>query len=75
VVVGFALELSALRRLPASRVAVLFSIEPAIAFLIGWLFLGQHVGAATVLGGCLIAAAGIGVTLDVTRGDYAIPPA
>jgi inner membrane transporter RhtA len=75
VVVGFALELSALRRLPASRVAVLFSVEPAIAFAIGWLFLGQHVVPATVIGGCLIAAAGIGVTLNVANDAVVIPPA
>jgi len=77
VVIGFALELAALRRLPASRVAVLFSLNPAIAFAVGWLVLGQHVTASVLAGGACVVAAGIGVTADAARegGVPTVPPA
>jgi len=75
VVLGFALELAALRRLPASRVAVLFSLNPAIAFAVGWLILGQHVTASVLAGGICVVAAGIGVTADAARETAALPPA
>lgn len=73
VVIGFALELAALRRLPASHVAVLFSLNPAIAFAVGWLVLGQHVTAAVLAGGLCVVGAGIGVTADATRAA-SLPP-
>lgn len=62
VVVGFGLELLALRRLAAAEVAVLFSLNPALAFAIGWVALGQHVAVTSLVGGLLVVAAGVGVT-------------
>jgi inner membrane transporter RhtA len=75
VVVGFALELAALRRLSAAQVAVLFSLNPAVAFAVGWLVLGQHVGVAALCGGLCVVAASIGVTSDARRRALALPPA
>jgi inner membrane transporter RhtA len=74
VVVGFALELSALRRLHASTVAVLFSLNPAVAFAIGFLVLHQHVPATSLVGGLLVVAAGAGVTSAARRSARALPP-
>ena len=75
VVVGFALELAALRRLAASHVAVLFSLNPAIAFAVGWLILGQHVSISALAGGLCVVAAGVGVTSDARRRAVSLPPA
>lgn len=75
VVVGFALELAALRRLAAPHVAVLFALNPAVAFAVGWLVLGQHVSVAALLGGLCVVAAGIGVTSEARRRAMALPPA
>jgi inner membrane transporter RhtA len=75
VVVGFALELAALRRLSSAQVAVLFSLNPAVAFAVGWLVLGQHVGVAALCGGLCVVAASIGVTSDARRRALALPPA
>jgi inner membrane transporter RhtA len=75
VVVGFALELAALRRLDAAQVAVLFSLNPAVAFAVGWLVLGQHVSVAALCGGLCVVAASIGVTSDARRRALALPPA
>jgi inner membrane transporter RhtA len=74
-VVGFALELAALRRLGAPQVAVLFSLNPAIAFAVGWLVLGQHVGVPALVGGLCVVGAGIGVTSEARRQAVAVPPA
>jgi inner membrane transporter RhtA len=75
VVVGFSLELAALRRLAAGHVAILFSLNPAIAFAIGWLVLGQHVHLTALAGGLCVVAAGIAVTSDARRQAASLPPA
>ena len=75
VVVGFALELAALRRMAAAAVAVLFSLNPAIAFVVGWLGLRQHVGVAVLVGGLCVVAAGIGVTSEARRPELPLSPA
>jgi threonine/homoserine efflux transporter RhtA len=59
----------------ASSVAVLLSLNPAIAFVVGWLGLHQHVGATVVAGGLLVVTAGVGVTSAARRRDVALPPA
>jgi inner membrane transporter RhtA len=75
VVVGFALELWALRKMGAVHVAVLLSLNPAVAFAVGWLVLGQHVSVSALLGGLCVVAASIGVTSDARRRALALPPA
>lgn len=75
VVVGYSFELAALRRLDAAVVAVLFSCNPAVAFAIGWLVLGQHVSVLALVGGCLVVVAGALVTNEATRRVEVLPPA
>ncbi len=67
IVLGFGAELEALRRIRPTIVSVLLALDPAVAFVLGWLVLGQGVDALDLLGLALVVAAGIGVTVDVTR--------
>lgn len=67
-VIPFSLELMALRRLKASAFGTLMSLEPAIAAVIGFAMLGQVPGASVLLGIALVVAAGVGVTLQGSRG-------
>lgn len=65
--IPYALELIALRRLPASTFAVLMSLAPAIATIAGLLLLGQSftwVGAVAV---ALVVAASIGAVRSTPR--------
>jgi len=70
IVFGFALELQALRRLHAASVAVLMAVDPAIAFVLGFLVLGQRAGGWDLVGLLCVVAAGVGVTID-QHGDNA----
>ena len=63
-VFGFASEMQALRRLPPPIVGVLLAFDPAVAFLSGFVFLGQGVTALDLLGLTLVVIGGIGVTID-----------
>jgi inner membrane transporter RhtA len=55
--IPYALELEALRRLPARAFGVLMSLEPAVAALAGLALLGEHLAPRQWLGvGCVIAA-------------------
>lgn len=65
--IPYALELMALRRLPASTFAVLMSLAPAIATIAGLILLGQSftwVGAVAV---ALVVAASIGAVRSTPR--------
>lgn len=57
-VAPYALELAALRRLPAATAGVLFSIEPAIGALVGFVALGQHLDATQLIGIFAVICAG-----------------
>jgi inner membrane transporter RhtA len=56
----FALELAALRRLPARAYGVLTSLEPAVASAVGLVVLRQRPGVAEALAALLVVAASIG---------------
>ena len=58
--IPYALELIALRRLPAAAFAILMSLAPATAALAGWLLLGQELVWLEVLGIALVITASIG---------------
>lgn len=68
-VLGFGFEMQALRHLTPSIVSVLLALDPAVAFLIGWLLLHEHVTAWDVVGLACVVLAGIGVTYDVAKED------
>lgn len=58
--IPYALELIALRRLPAAAFAILMSLSPATASLAGFLILGQHLTWLELVGMSLVIAASIG---------------
>lgn len=63
----FALEMLALRRLPAAVFGIVMSLEPAIAALLGYALLGQRLGLAAVAAIALILIASAGATLSSSR--------
>lgn len=56
--VPYGLELAALRRLTAAAAGILFSIEPAIAAVVGFVALGQGLGTAQAAGIVAVTVAG-----------------
>lgn len=71
-VTPFILELLALRRLTAQSYGVLMSLQPAVAVLVGWAFLGQVPRLFALLGICLVVIAGIvSVRTGARRGHSA----
>jgi inner membrane transporter RhtA len=68
----FALEMLALRRLPAAVFGFVMSLEPAIGALLGFALLGQRLGLAAVAALALILVASAGATLSASgRGTSA----
>lgn len=65
--VPYALELVALRRLPASAFAILMSLGPATASTAGFLLLGQHLSWLEVGGIALVIVASIGAVRAAAR--------
>lgn len=53
----FACIVAALRHVPASRAAVVATLEPVLAALIAWALLGQVLDPAQIAGGLLVVAA------------------
>ena len=60
----YAFELIALRRLPTALFGVIMSLEPAIAALLGFLILGQHLTAGGVAAIAMVSVASAGAALD-----------
>ncbi|GAA1499557.1 EamA family transporter [Dactylosporangium maewongense] len=67
-VLPYTFELTALRRLPTSTFAVLMSLGPAIAALMGWVLLGQDLHPAQIAAIGFVVAASAGVVLWKDRG-------
>jgi len=61
-VVPYALELTALRRLPTRVFGVLMSLQPAAAALAGLFILRQHLGPVPIAALVLVTVASVGVT-------------
>lgn len=61
-VLPYSFELEALRKLPARVFGVLMSIEPAMAAIVGFVVLGEALGAREMVALGLITAASIGAT-------------
>lgn len=59
-VIPFSLEFAALRRVPARLYAVLVSLDPAIAALVGFVLLGEDLGSRAVAAIALVTAAAFG---------------
>lgn len=65
--IPYALELIALRRLPAAAFAILMSLAPATAALAGWLLLGQALVWLEIVGIALVIVASIGAVRSASR--------
>lgn len=74
-VIPFSLELLALRRLTASAFGTLMCLEPAIAMVVGLVFLQQIPRPAAIAGIVLVILAGIGATRTGRRDPAAGAPA
>lgn len=70
--IPYALELVALRRLPASAFAILMSLGPATASIAGFLLLGQHLAWLEIAGIGLVISASIGAVLAASRRSAAV---
>ncbi|MCK6066155.1 EamA family transporter [Microbacterium sp. EYE_512] len=66
--IPYALELMALRRLPAAAFAILMSLGPATASIAGFFLLGQHLSLLEIAGIALVIAASIGAVRAGARG-------
>jgi inner membrane transporter RhtA len=75
-IVPFALELEGLRRLEPRIVAVIYSVDPAIAAIVGFVALGEHLSMFQVLAliAVVIASAGATAAADVTDRHGHVPP-
>ena len=67
-VIPYVLELEALRRMSARAFGVLMSLEPAVSALIGFVLLGETIGARGLLAMFLIIVASCGVSFLDKRG-------
>lgn len=65
--VPYALELTALRRLPAAVFGILMALAPATAALAGFLLLGQHLTVVELFGIALVIVASIGAVRTAGR--------
>jgi drug/metabolite transporter (DMT)-like permease len=68
--VPFALNLGALRHLPATQVGVVGMSEPVLAALVAWLWLGQSLSAVQLLGGAVVL---VGIGLAQTARILPVP--
>ena len=56
-IVPFFLLVSALRHLPATRVAIIAMLEPVVAIAIAWAWLGESLGTLQLVGAAVVLAA------------------
>lgn len=62
-VLPYSLEFAALKRMAPRNFGILMSIEPAIAALVGFVFLHEELSLRTLLATLLVTTAAIGITL------------
>jgi len=68
-IIPFALELEGLRRLEPRTVAIIYSIDPAIAALVGLLALGQHLTSLQIVALVAVMIASAGATAAAGDAD------
>ncbi|MGW6914825.1 EamA family transporter [Kitasatospora sp. NPDC054939] len=66
-VIPYALEMTALRRMPQRVFSIMVSLEPAVSALVGLVVLGQLLGGVQVAGIACVVAASVGATLTGRR--------
>jgi drug/metabolite transporter (DMT)-like permease len=62
----YALDLAALRHLSATTVGAVGMLEPVVATVVAWAWLGQSLSPAQVLGGAIVLA-GVGLAQTATN--------
>jgi hypothetical protein len=62
-IIPFALVVSALRQLPATRVGIVAMLEPVAAGIVAWAWLGESLNAAQLAGSCVVL---VGIVLALT---------
>jgi inner membrane transporter RhtA len=72
-IIPFALELEGLRRLEPRIVAVIYSIDPAIAAVIGFIALGEHLSAPQVVALVAVMIASAGATAAAADAETYAP--
>jgi inner membrane transporter RhtA len=72
-VIPYWLELETLRRIPASLFGVWMSVQPAVAALIGLLFLSQRLSVTEWFGICCVVAASAGAAHSAAVGAGSLP--
>jgi inner membrane transporter RhtA len=72
-IIPFALELEGLRRLEPRIVAVIYSIDPAIAAVIGLLALGEHLTALQIVALVAVMIASAGATAAAGKAEVEPP--
>ena len=70
--IGYGLEMLALRRLTQAAFGTLMALEPGLALLIGLVFLHQIPGVLGLLGMILVITAGVGATRSGARPDIVV---
>jgi inner membrane transporter RhtA len=65
--IPYTAEIAALRRLPAATFGVLMSLEPAIAAIVGFVFLGQVLDLTDIAAIACVALASAGASLSARR--------
>ena len=71
----YALELEALRRLPAGLFGIVLSVEPAVAALMGFAILGQDLGVRDLVAIGLVVVASTGASFAAPPPTAEVPPA
>ena len=56
-IVPFFLLVSALRHLSATRVAIIAMVEPVVATIVAWVWLGESLSAFQLVGAAIVLAA------------------
>jgi drug/metabolite transporter (DMT)-like permease len=54
--ITFSLLTGALRHISATRASIVATLEPVVATVVAWLWLGESFGAAQLLGGAVVLA-------------------
>jgi inner membrane transporter RhtA len=67
----YSLEMVALKKIPTHTFSILMSLEPALATLMGWLILKEHLAPKELFAIVLIVAASVGVSLSTRSGTKA----
>ena len=62
-IVPFVLSVGALHHLPATRVAIVAMFEVALAAVVAWVWLGETLSAAQIVGGVVVL---VGIVLAQT---------